>query len=306
MIRWRALLDHLRIEWRDRGANSSRNHINIQCCWCGRNDPSFHLSIDEDDGAYYCLRNGKAHSGRSTPWLLLGLGVHPSEIDSLVDEFSDRDSKPKLAEAPKQKFDWNKFEPAESSRLCVEYLRSRGYEHPEGVCEYQSLRFTKTGKFAWRLLLPLTIGTNVTGFSGRALRASQAPRYLTYDEFGGSVFSPSRIVYPTLLLCEGPFDALAADASLLPISAIAILGTQLPAERCLHIASIASQTKRIAYVPDKDQSYSSTYRLIEELEGTPGIRKVELVALPDGYKDIAEYWEKNREGAKQWLATAVM
>lgn len=300
MIRWRQLFDHLGIEWKDRGSNCSRGHVNIPCPQCGRNDPSYHLTISEETGEYYCYRSPH-HSGRSLPWLLICLQVTPSEIDGLISEFSD--DQYVARSAPRQKrVDWAKFESAADSQICLDYLASRGFDNPRSICLQYDLRFTKYGDNAWRLLFPLTTLTDTVGLTGRALRSHQKPRYLTNDPYGSSIYQP-RMSGRILLLCEGPFDALAAAVAGTDVSiaTTAILGTSLPVERRMHLAKLAREAIRVIYVPDGDQSRADTYRLVEELEGTPGIDKVAVLSLP-GFKDIAEFYQQNRMGAVEWIS----
>jgi hypothetical protein len=304
MIRWRQLFDSLRIEWKDRGSNCSRGHVNISCPQCGRNDPSFHLSINEEDGAYYCYRQPGHHSGRSLPWLLICLQVEPHEIDHIIAEFSD--DRQVARSAPTQKsVDWRKFESATEVQICLDYLEGRGFANPKMTCLAYDLRFTRFGNNAWRLLFPLTTANSATGVTGRALREHQSPRYLTNDPFGCSIYLPRASSARMLLVCEGPFDALAAAAvavdEALPVMPAAILGTSLPIERRMHLARLAKQVEKIIYVPDQDQSRADTYRLIESLEGTPGIDQVAVYELPSDYKDIAKFYETDKTGVRKWM-----
>ena len=311
MIAWRSLFDSLRVPWKDRGSNCSRGHINIRCPWCGLADPSQHLTINEESGAYYCLRTpGKTHSGRSLPWLLLGLDVDSRQIDGLIEEHSDRRRQPpQLVAAPSRILDWHKFEIGSGRDEVTEYLSSRGFDGPREVAARFGLRFTQYGRFSWRVLLPLTCPKDrgeVLAFTGRALRGQQ-PRYLTNDPMEGSLYVPPRARGSTVI--------------------VALLGTALPAEKKLHLAEVCKSAPsmilcegpfdaltlawgipnlslvpgRVLYVPDADQSVSDTYRLIEELEGIPGMPRVVRFELPRGYGDIGAM-AGSRGVMERWLS----
>jgi hypothetical protein len=305
MIAWRALFDTLRVPWRDRGSNCSRGHVNVSCPWCGRLDPSFHLTIREDTGEYYCLRTpGSMHSGKSLPWLLIGLGADPSEIDALIEEHTDHTQPRSLVAVPARIVPWDRFDPAGDHEAALDYLASRGYADPAKIAARFDLRFTKVGRFAWRILLPLSgpgdLGSTIA-FTGRAIR-SQTPRYLTNDSVGGSLYAVTsgtvRIValqgtaFPiekklylshltrqlwTIIMCEGPFDALT----------LSLANPALP--------------PGAFYIPDRDQSVSDTYRLITELESIPSMPHIIRLELPGRHRDLGEM-AANVQEIRQWLS----
>jgi hypothetical protein len=299
MIQWRQLFDSLNIEWKDRGKNCSRGHVNISCIFC-KDDPSQHLTISEETGQYYCYRNS-GHGGKSTPWLLLHLGVESYQIDQIISDFSDERKTAAPIEKRVEYIEWDKFEAASDYQICLDYLELRGFDNPEAICKRYDLRFTKYGTHSWRLLFPLTAVGKKTGFTGRALRSSQSPRYLTNDPFSCSLFQPNPKSTHCLFLCEGSFDALVVAEADPFFSSKAMLGISLPIERRMCLAELAKLSTEIFYCPDADQSRASTYRLIEELEGTPAIRNVRLAILPEGSKDLAQFYESDKEGMKQWL-----
>lgn len=322
MILWRSLFDALRVPWKDRGPNCSSGRVNISCPWCGDQDPSFHLSIDESTSAYFCMRTpGSHHSGRSVPWLLLGLKVHPTEIDALVAQHSDEHPPPRLTTSRVQVLDWDKFESAADHEAPLDYLRQRGYASAEGLARRYDLRFTRVGRHAWRVLMPLTCpqdGYRVTAFTGRTIR-DQTPRYLINDPSGASLYLPTDLGmgrvcvaalqgtaltqekrlhlsmlagrHDALVMCEGPFDALTLVASRSPLLA-ALRGAY--------------------YVPDSDQSDSDTYRLIHELEMSlrmpgrdiPHMPRVTRLQLPPYYKDLGEFADDPSE-VTRWLQHAL-
>jgi hypothetical protein len=259
--------------------------------------------VKEETGEYYCYRQPQQHSGKSLPWLLLGLGVPSSQIDGLIAEFSTRERSQLLTVTPSPvSFDWNKFEPAYRSDAVLNYLRERGYDDPFNLCRDFDLRFTPHGRFSWRVMFPLTAGGDIVGAVGRTIRGAD-PRYLTLDPFGGCVYLPRRATRTRLLiLLEGPFDALTIAREYAPedVTAVAILGLSLPAERKMTIGALAASAGHVVYVQDADQPVSATYRLINELQSIPSVSRVERASPPRGRKDPGEM-AAQREELRLWL-----
>lgn len=258
-------------------------------------DPSYHLTIKEPSNEYYCFRSPQLHSGKSLPWLLLGLGVRTAQIDGLINEFSDgrNEREPRFFDAvPNTPVRWERFESAATHASALDYLRlERGYHRPDVLCRDFDLRFTRVGRMAWRILMPLSTGGEVTGAVGRAIRAGMTPRYLTDDPYEGSVYLPRYADKTNLLvLLEGPFDALTVvlDRDPSEIMSLAMLGVALPPERLMTISTLARVASRIVYVQDRDQPVSAAYRLIAQLEQIPHVGKIQRVEPPRRRKDIGE------------------
>lgn len=302
------MLDALRVPWRDRGSNCSRGHVNVKCPWCGNQDPSQHLTIKEETGEYYCFRAPQLHSGKSLPWLLLGLGQRPAQIDGIIHEFSDgrNEREPRFFTAVTHTpVRWERFEPAYNFTPALDYLRERGFHRPDVLSRDFDLRFTRTGRMAWRILLPLSTGGDVTGCVGRGIRTGQTPRYLTDDPFEGSVYIPSYSETTELLMfLEGPIDALVAavDNDPAEVMPVGILGLALPPERLMTISNLARGAKRAVFVQDADQPASAAYRLIDQLLQIPWLSSVERAEPPPRRKDVGEL-AGHRGELKTWLDT---
>jgi len=298
MILWRPLLDAIGVRWIDRGRNTARNHVNIACPWCGTNDPSYHLGINEADGAYYCLRSQPPHAGRSTPFLLIKLGVAPSQIEGLLREFSDGETALR-SERFRDPTDWEKFPAAADHPAALQYLRSRGIEPPAVVARRYDLRFTTVGRNSWRILMPLHLNTAVVGWTGRALSKRAEPRYLTNDPTGAALYIP---IYPTgdthtVQLLEGPFDALAVSDAVAPeVIGIGLLGLDLSQQKLRHLADViglAAPGVSMLITRDEDQSWLATEIFKEALAremACPYRGEFDLFQypLPDGVKDAGE------------------
>jgi hypothetical protein len=310
-VDWRGLFSELDVTWRDRGANCSRGRINIRCPWCGEDDPSFHLTIDEEGGGYYCFRQPQTHRGRSLPWLLRGLHVASARVDALLAHYA-RDHKQNETHTQKtpqreHPYNWDRFDSAAQYPTAVEYLRGRGYRDPAGLCRDFDLRFTKTGRMSWRVLLPLTAGNDVTGVTGRTI-TNDSVRYFTDDPYDGSLYLPHGVVVTRVLMVfEGPLDALTIARIVRPDEVVpaALLGLAVPPSRLLTLTGIARHAEQMIYVQDGDQPRSNVYRLIRELDKVRAVAKMDVlrrVSSPAGSKDVGELAAQEGE-LRRWLDT---
>jgi len=293
MIQWRQLLDAIGVGWTDRGKNTARGHVNIACPWCGNADPSFHLGIEEATGAYYCLRSHPPHAGRSTPYLLLHLGVESYQIDGLIREFSDNSTIHRTA--PRQEpSDWSRFSSAADHPAAVAYLRDeRGLDPAAVIARKYDMRFTTVGRHSWRILLPLRLNRELNGWTGRAISDRTEPRYLTNDPSDGSALCIP--VYPvaathTVHIVEGPFDAIAiCDAyPQHEVVAIAVLGLNANPFKREHLADTVPENKRVLITLDADQNRRTVQNFKNMLAKGTGLPYPQNFPLPAGIKDAGE------------------
>jgi hypothetical protein len=260
MFDWLKFLDTYRIEYVMAGPNIGRNNAGIKCPFCG-DDPSFHLGISLDGKGFHCWREPSrgAHSGRSPHKLVMRLlGCSFTQAQAIVgdqdrkvvanDSTFDTDIKRRMSMAhsttghssvgrlellPEFKkiptFTEKPFQgrgPLVNS-LFIPYLRRRGYSIKEidKLVERFDLHYALTGKFAYRLIIPVFMDGKLVNWTGRAV-TTDTLRYKTlshdmevsrkadlppapmnvkdclfdYDDLknGGDI----------LVLTEGPFDAM--------------------------------------------------------------------------------------------------
>jgi hypothetical protein len=304
-ILWRQLLDAIGVRWIDRGHNTARGHVNIQCPWCGPADPSAHLGIEETTGAYYCLRSQPPHGGYSTYRLLGALKVPSSQIDTLLRDFSD-DSPPARTPRYRETTDWDQFKSAADHPAALTYLRSRGLDPPAVLARRYDMRFAAGGRHGWRILLPLHLNFSVVGWTGRAITERMAPRYLTNDPSdGASLYIP---VYPqettrAIVIVEGPFDAVAITDAFHPsheIIAIAVIGLVVGPVRRQHLADVIglAHEPRVLVSLDNDQEVTVRAKFKATLAQGTGIPYPENFPLPIGAKDAGEM---TRAQIRAWL-----
>jgi hypothetical protein len=305
MILWRQLFDAIGVRWIDRGHNTARGHVNIPCPWCGTADPSFHLGIEEATGAYYCLRSQPPHAGRSTPFLLMKLGVPSFQIDALLRDYSD-DSPPPRTLRLRETTGWESLASAADYPAALTYLSGRGLAPPAVLARRYDMRFATVGRHAWRVLLPLHLNFTVVGWTGRAIGPRQSPRYLTNDPSdGASLYIPA---YPTkathtIVIVEGPFDALAiADAyhPVQDITAIALTGLNIGRLRREHLGDVIGLAHKpnVLVTLDEDQSTYTSENLKDVLAHATGLPQAGNFPLPSGVKDAGEM---TRSQIRTWL-----
>lgn len=191
----RKLFDTHRVRWKDRGANCAKGHINIPCPFC-KNDPSYHLSINEETLEYYCFRNPK-HCGRNPSWLFHCLHIDKNAYSAL-----------NLKEAPRT---WvpdtrnyeglGYFDSAEDSEEVLKYLESRLFSTPLEICKQFNLKVSKEGEWAGRLIIPLTVG-----WTGRSMRSHINLRYKAHTSEDG--FFLYRHNTSSIIILEGAIDAM--------------------------------------------------------------------------------------------------
>ena len=308
---WRGLFSAIGVAWHDRGANTSQGHITIRCPWC-RDDPSHHLSIDEESGAYYCFRDPTRHFGRS-PYKLLEK-LYDGDKARLLRQYgySGRINAPEIVQ-PQHFTNWSKFTSAVESPSALQYLRQRGFQQAANVAANFDLRIAPVGRFATRVLMPFVWEGEVIGFTGRTWVQGREPKYLSEDNTsGGAMYLPrAPAKEQTLLLVEGPMDALKAAAygpsDILPA---AILGLALPPLRLERLRQLASGRK-IMITFDVDQARGQSRHFERTIRrgsfgekladrNNPDIGNIVTVKLPYGKKDVGEmepneitYWLDN-------------
>jgi hypothetical protein len=287
----RTILDRERIHWRDKGKNCSKGNVNISCPFCGV-DPSEHLSISEDGlRGYYCFRNPAQHSGKNISFLFQKLGI---KVDKQLLE-DIKKAGLYVSHTPVLKDNsvynqWRWFNPAEESQEAVDYLFDRQFLFPVEICKKFNLRVTPDGRWAGRLLIPLTVG-----WTGRSMRKHIEPRYFSEtDETGLFIHGRGR----TAIIFEGPIDALRVASVTDETTVIGGLGGRI-SSTLIYILRERNFLD-IYNCPDStvpfDQSEYNRRQLVSYCTSS----NVHAAKLPNGKKDAGEL---NEVEVRQWLTT---
>lgn len=307
-VDWRSLFSEIHVEWRDRGANCKRGNVNISCPLCG-NDPSFHLAISENTGAFYCYRNPNNHSGRNATYVLQKLRMSRDEAERLIRHYRSGDDGPlPVSTVKRDQTDvttaWRKFPSATESREAVRYLEKRGFDPDTTIARFD-LRVAHAGKWSGRILIPYYDPQgNVLTWNGRSLWPDLEPKYkaLVQEHSQGYVYVPDYELQgkQVLVLVEGPFDALkiAAATRISPYLPVALCGKQLNAQKLLRLRAFAQHLDALLLVTDSDVNAIESYQFLAELAPVLRMRYAMRGKLPDDYKDPGEM---PLEGIKTWL-----
>lgn len=238
---WRRFLEENNIHFVDRGPNTKRGEMSIQCPMCGDDDPSEHLGINPQTGKWGCHRDSN-HRGKSSRTLVKAiLGCSSQQAQLIVKQYNHSDpdtlegalmaleadsneaithdediAKMARRQALGPQFkDFNKIKEKGVTRRFFNYLIERGYDDPNVIIEKYNLRCCMTGRFKDRIIIPISLNGELLGWTARAIGAPKnAPRYLASSEdVKSTVFNYDEIKSggDRLFIVEGPFDAIKID-----------------------------------------------------------------------------------------------
>lgn len=296
---WVTFLEDSQIEYVSRGPNTKKGEISIRCPWCLHDDPSFHLGISLTKEAYGCLRNA-SHKGRSPAHLvsvLLGCSLPQARLTvrqysgSDPDTLSDLDltsEAPKPDEGPpvdlRQFDDFKLINPDGTSKPYYRYLEKRGFHNADDLVLEYDLRYTTTGRWKERVIIPIHEHGKLVGWTGRALHTNPviAPRYLSSSgAIKTTIFNRDELAYGghTLFVTEGPMDALKLDYyGKLRARATCVFGTSMTADQMGVLAGIMRHFKNTVLLFDPD-AVEQSFNVSEWLPG------VIIGRVPEGAED---------------------
>jgi hypothetical protein len=240
MFDWQAFLDRYNIEYASAGRyHVTMGNISICCPWC-HNDDGFNLHISLEGKGWHCFRVG-THRGRTPQRLIQALIKCPYSLaDSLVNSSveslpSDNDFLERLT---------NLFQPPRrepirvselhipkgfvpirnvgSGRMFCSYLHIRGFpvnDIPALCDKFGLLRCADDSKWHGRIIFPITINDKLVNWTGRHIAGNKLRyRSLSVEDEETPAILPinSTLLWydrlkearGTLVVCEGPFDAL--------------------------------------------------------------------------------------------------
>lgn len=149
----------------------------------------------------------------------------------------------------------------EVARRARDYLQRRGFEAPERLGDLYGLRVGELGKFRDRIVIPVELqGCGLVTYTARAIARNASLRYLTPKTVEGvtpikdTVWNHADLMRTggrTLMVVEGPFDALKLDYYGDPaIRATALFGLAYTEEQLALLAGIASRFRRLVVMFD--------------------------------------------------------
>lgn len=239
---WRRFLEENNIHFVDRGPNTKRGEVSIQCPMCGDDDPSEHLGINLQTGKWGCHRDA-SHRGKSPRHLIKTiLGCSSPQSFLIVKQYSHSDPDTLEAalavleadnngvvahdediaqQAKRQRLgpqfsDFSRIKVRGITKRFFNYLLERGYENPQKIIEEYDLRCAMTGRYKDRIIIPVNLNGELLGWTSRAIGSPKnAPRYLASSEdVKTTVFNYDELRKggERLFIVEGPFDAIKVDS----------------------------------------------------------------------------------------------
>ena len=181
------VFDELGIPYRERGANVSSGNVVVRCPWCP-DDPSAHLHVSRETGAFYCWRDG-SHRGRNPVRLIMKLaGIPYGEaravlcIDSWKLPEDVRDSIREHRRNVEGLILPDHFRPlwkdsSPQARLFHAFLKRRGFDDPVRLSGVFGLHHCTDGFWAGGLIFPVTVRGVIHTWQARFLFGDQ--RYVS-------------------------------------------------------------------------------------------------------------------------------
>lgn len=253
-------------------------HINIKCPFCA-DDPAYHMGINIVSGKWGCWRD-PSHRGEQPhrllravlriPWhrveeLAKGGSATRASFEDMMSWLTELDQPlmPELAAfefIPDNEFAFPRLFGSTQGLKYQQYLEKRGYTKGDlpKVAKQYDLRFSSTGTWNSRLILPIRINQQLLGWTARAVVPAQL-RYKSHPP-GDAV---KRIVYGhdecleggrALVITEGPFDRVKFDfyAQTLGVRALAILGVAVTEAQIVQIVKLAERFDNLWLLLDDD------------------------------------------------------
>ncbi len=310
----------MRFEWSrfvdthgiDFDAGVAKNNIHVDCPFCEDGAGKRHMGLHLGSPAWGCFKSG-SHRGKMAAKLVAALLRCPwAEARAIVDDqdwVSDDFSKmrERLAAMGVRSGTENRLRPyalpddlfplLESSRQCdpfFRYLAGRGL--PPQVAKMYNLYGASTGEYRWRVVAPFMVKGTIVAATGRHIgRAKQRYHTQPADATDKTVFNYDMAASldcedATLVLVEGPFDAMVLDwlfESLgLPASAIALAGLGYGPDKRAPILELAKMYKRVIVLLDRGAE-AEAMRVTDDLKAAGAPARMRFV--PHGVKDPGEY-----------------
>jgi hypothetical protein len=313
---------------------SGRDEILVRCPQCGSADPSQHMAVNTNGRGYRCLRNPTQHKGKIYSRLLaLVLNCSLERAKELLgekqtlplpsrDEFASSWRKqlglvgpegpttPKKLQFPKEikPLVWGS---PRSTAFWNYLLQERGFTRAqaEWASEAYDFHYTVWGKYSYRIVIPIYNGTGeLMTWTARAIDPRADIRYMTHPK-GEAVAPPTSLLLGLpilsktrltryLVVCEGPFDAIAVSVlgHSLGIWGTCLFGLELSEIQADLLSDLADRFDRVGLLLDPEQAWLRTLDMTSLLP-----RRCKMLHLPEGFKDPGEC-VKSKEGA-QYIAS---
>jgi DNA primase len=173
-----SFLEDNEISFQKSGKNVTTGWIEIQCPYEGCFDPSTHCGINLKSGLHHCWICGSKGGMEKLASKILGisyqkaldiLSKYPANPSLLYEEESKtRDS---LEEISLEGFE------TELANIHRNYLENRGFNPKVLQKDYQLRCCYQTGKYPYRIIIPIIVKGKVVNLTARDVTGQQSPKY---------------------------------------------------------------------------------------------------------------------------------
>lgn len=242
---WERFLQSNNIEFAEHGHGSTRGNLAIHCPFCGADDEGLHMSIATNGAGWRCWRRPQEHYGRSPVALvaqLLGCSIEQARgalgysttlpanflqsVKSILAPAEYQETRDKL-EMPAEFTPIRYTKP--TARPFINYMLNRGFDRHaiERATDHYDIYYCTSGPFRYRIIFAVYYRNELVTWTGRSIMRDAALRYraLSADPAKAALCGLPRARGPansfllwfddlmeedadTIVLCEGPFDAL--------------------------------------------------------------------------------------------------
>ena len=287
-------------------ANVRAGHVGIDCLLCG-DDTKKHFSIELESGRIRGCWRDRSHwigptelvsrlarvthseAKRILETQDVPVDVSTGDLQAQLDQVGVRErSRLPAVEWPREMKPFTPRPSLQEGRFHA-YLERRGFSDAHGVASMYGLRWCFRGRWTNRIAFPLLDDDgNLVGWSARAITPSKR-RYLVEPsgDAGGALLwgvDPS-MEGGTLIVCEGPFDALKIDyyAGRRPVYAVALLTNGAGPAKVARLARLADRFDRLVILLDRGAEGPAL-----DLRDALQIIRPEVRFVPEGAKDPGE------------------
>ena len=213
MIQILDLLEDIGITPKTSGKNVSLGWTEIKCPFPDCDDPSQHLGINLQTGAFHCWVCGE--KGNITKLIKTILDTNYSEARKTIEKFSDD-----IIYVPQEK-DPNSYPrghnimPKEASynlpQLHRNYLIDRNFDPDQIQKDYKIMSCYEIGNYAYRIIIPVIIDGMIVNFTARDVTGLQDNKYKNCPNLTAILHMKECLynvdfIKDKVIICEGVMD----------------------------------------------------------------------------------------------------
>lgn len=297
----------------ERGHNVAQGHINVKCPFCGSADPSEHMGIRIADGAWGCWRNSR-HRGKNPARLFQVLfkisfndaqeitgrrHISANPLDQVENLLRPKAPSTVVPDQPiflPDEFRW--IDTGRAGARFVRYLVSNRripLDLALKLSDDYEMCYALSGKWKDRIVFPV-FTNGLEAWTGRSIHRRPHARYLAskpeeVDPTGGRGKAIHHCLWnydnlteggKTLLISEGPFDALQIDLAVRDthVRATCLFGLTLSDAQLGLLYQLRNKFDNLLLALDANTTDLALHMMQKLLTLDPGV-----ITIPPQYKD---------------------